>query len=269
MSRPTSLSKSELFELLNILSERLRRNRATAKIYIIGGACMALAYGRGRTTEDVDARIDAGHSALINAVHEIAHERNLPQSWLNEQATTAIPRGRDRCARTLYESSALLVTGASPENLLAMKLEAGRDKDIEDISHLLEVLEIDASDKALAIHDTVLPGSTRRAQARGLLSALALERTTLAPPTTPLNEQRWLDMLASDGPPLYECKETPNGLTLTVQTDENEPKQVLGHGLTLQGLALMECGHRGWPTEAIGIIKGFTATQLARPRERS
>ena len=42
MSKP-ALSKAELIELLETLSQRLRRKRAVARLYVIGGACMALA----------------------------------------------------------------------------------------------------------------------------------------------------------------------------------------------------------------------------------
>ena len=75
MSKP-ALSKAELIELLETLSQRLRRKRAVARLYVIGGACMALAYGRGRSTADIDARIDTGHAALTEAAHEIARERH-------------------------------------------------------------------------------------------------------------------------------------------------------------------------------------------------
>ena len=198
--------------------------------------------------------------------HEIARERGLPQSWLNEQATSAIPRDPDRRAQTLYESPHLRVTGASAEYLLAMKLEAGRDKDIEDIAYLLEHLRIKTSDEALAIHETLLPDSERQAQARGLLSALARETPGLgAPSSSTQSEQAWLAALAGDDFPRYEFQQTPKGLTLTVQSAEDGPR-VLGEGLTLQGLALMECGHRGWPEEAVSVIKGFTAAELARGR---
>jgi len=266
MSKP-ALSKTELVELLETLSERLRRRRAVARLYVIGGACMALAYGRGRSTEDIDARIDTGHGALTEVVHEIARERGLPPGWLNEQATSAIPRGPDRRARTLYESPYLVVTGASAEYLLAMKLEAGRDKDVEDIAYLLDRLRIEQSDEALAIHEAALPDSERRAQARALLSALARRTPELAAPTSSTErEQAWLAALAEEHFPRYEHEETPKGLTLTVRITQDGPRQVLGEGLTLQGLALMECGHRGWPEEAVGVIKGFTATELARGR---
>ena len=263
MSRP-ALSKAELIELLETLSQRLRRKRAVARLHVIGGACMALAYGRGRSTEDIDARIDTGHGALTEAVHEIARERGLPPGWLNEQATSAIPREPDRRAQTLYESPHLVVTGASAEYLLAMKLEAGRNKDVEDITYLLDRLRIDKSDEALAIHEAALPDSARRAQARALLSALATKTPGLAPPTgTAATEQSWLAALAAEDFPRYECEQTPKGLTLTVQAEPDGPRRGLGEGLTLQGLALIECGHRGWPEEAVAVVKGFRAAELA------
>ena len=263
MSKP-ALSKAELMELLDALSERLRRNRAVAKIYVIGGACMALAYGRGRSTEDVDARIDTGHGALAEAARDIARERGLPESWLNEQATSAIPRARDHRAQTLYESPNLVVTGASAEYLLAMKLEAGRDKDVEDIVYLLERLEIKESDDALGVHERVLPDSRRRAQTRALLGALAAQTAELAPPTGGSNaEEKWLRALGGKEFPRYKWEQTPKGITLTVRTTQDGAQQKLGEGLRLQGAALMECGHRGWPSEATDTIKGFRATELA------
>ena len=264
MSKP-ALSKPELIELLETLSERLRRRRAVARLYVIGGACMALAYGRGRSTEDIDARIDTGHAALTSAAHEIARERGLPQSWLNEQATSAIPRRPDRYARTLYESPHLVVTGASAEYLLAMKLEAGRGKDVEDIAYLLKRLGIQHSDQALAMHAAALPDSKRQVQARALLDALATNTPELAPPTiTTETERAWIAALQTQNLfPRYECEQTSSGLTLTVQAKPDGPRQMLGEGLTLQGLALMECGHRGWPEAAVPVIRGITAAELA------
>ena len=53
------------------LSKELRFQGARAQIYIVGGAAMSLAYSRARRTEDVDARIDAGHSRLTEAVRTV------------------------------------------------------------------------------------------------------------------------------------------------------------------------------------------------------
>ncbi len=49
-----------------------------------------------------------------------------------------IPKPPDVAAPTLYKSRFLTIQGASPKHLLAMKLEAGRDRDRNDIEILLE-----------------------------------------------------------------------------------------------------------------------------------
>ena len=69
-------------------------------------------------------RVDAGHRALEDAIREIAQDHGLPPRWLNDQARGFIPERDDPRSPTLYESQSLVVTGASGEYLLAMKLEA-------------------------------------------------------------------------------------------------------------------------------------------------
>ena len=50
--------------LFDELAERLHEKRTFAKLHVVGGACLALAYERDRTTEDIDVRVDTGHEAL-------------------------------------------------------------------------------------------------------------------------------------------------------------------------------------------------------------
>lgn len=157
-----SLDRRNLTELLDDLSRRLCRVGVRASVYVVGGAAMTLAYRRDRSTHDIDARIDAGHSATVNAVREIARERGLPESWLNEQATSYMPREADARAPTLYNSPYLVVTGASAEHMLAMKLESGRNTDRQDIETLLDHLEIRGPDEAIGIHERLFPDSTRK-----------------------------------------------------------------------------------------------------------
>ncbi|MDD9981642.1 MAG: DUF6036 family nucleotidyltransferase [Gammaproteobacteria bacterium] len=158
-SRP--LSKDDMYALFDALSERLRRKRARANIHVVGGCAMALAYARERITRDIDARIDAGHGALIEAVQEIAAEQGLAANWLNDQAASAIPKPPDTRARTLYATEYLVVTGASPEHMLAMKLEAGRGRDMNDIAALVRMLGIASPDEGVAIHRRLLPHSKK------------------------------------------------------------------------------------------------------------
>ena len=161
-SRP--LAKEDMHALFDALSEKLRRKRTRANIYVVGGSAMALAYTRERITSDIDARIDAGHGALIEAVHEVAAEQGLARSWLNDQVVSAIPRARDTRARTLYATEHLTVTGASAEHLLAMKLEAGRAADETDIAALVKLLGLRSIEEGVEIHRRLFPESRKDVQ---------------------------------------------------------------------------------------------------------
>ena len=90
MNGNPDLDRERLTSLFDDLSRELEFARTRVQIYVIGGAAMSTAFDRGRTTKDVDARIDAGHGALMKAVERIARKRGLTRNWLNEEATSAI-----------------------------------------------------------------------------------------------------------------------------------------------------------------------------------
>ena len=96
MNGNPDLDRERLTSLFDDLSRELEFARTRVQIYVIGGAAMSMAFSRDRTTRDVDARIDAGHGALMKAVEKIARKRGLTRNWLNEEATSAIPRESDR-----------------------------------------------------------------------------------------------------------------------------------------------------------------------------
>ncbi len=73
---------------------------------------------------------------MVEAVRRIGRRRGWPDTWLNEEAAPTIPRGRDGRAGTVYGDRNLVVTAASAEHLLAMKVHAARPKDQEDIAFL-------------------------------------------------------------------------------------------------------------------------------------
>ena len=175
MSEP--LDRMQLIKLFDELSKELQFEGARAQIYVIGGAAMSLAFDRERTTRDVDARIDTGHYRLTQAVQKVGRRHGLAESWLNEQATAAIPRTGDARARTVYESAYLTVTGASAKHLLAMKLAAGRDKDEGDIALLCQKLELEDPEEAIAIYRELFPGEQLKGTARAAVDAAFRNRS--------------------------------------------------------------------------------------------
>ena len=157
---PGHLDRARIRELFDELAAELQRQNQRAHVYIVGGAAMAMQFDRTRTTADVDGRIETAQEPVFAAARRVARRRGLPENWLNEGAAVFMPGGRDERAPTLYNTPYLVVTGASAEHLLAMKLEAGRPEDAADVLTLVRVLRLKDADEAVRIHRTTFPGRT-------------------------------------------------------------------------------------------------------------
>lgn len=87
-----------------------------------------------------------------------------------------MPRGRDGRARTVYGDRHLVVTAASAEHLLAMKVRAARLKDREVILFLARLLGLSSAREVFDLHDEVFPDDPPRrrnlADARQILRML-------------------------------------------------------------------------------------------------
>lgn len=154
-----SLDRNAILDALEALSERMRKKRLRAHIYIVGGAAMSLTHRRSRVTFDVDALIVDETGSVVEAAREIAVERGLPRDWLNDDVRqlSVMPPAPDRCARTIFDSPHLVVTGASARHMLAMKVHAARDKDLEDITTLVRELGVTTMAQVQEIHRAVFP----------------------------------------------------------------------------------------------------------------
>ena len=138
---------------------------------------MSLAYSRERTTRDVDARIDAGHDRLTEAVRTVGRRHGLADTWLNDQVATSLPRAADARAETVYESAHLTVTGAAARHLLAMKLLAARHADRGDIRVLCKHLRLRTPEQAIGIYKELFPEEPVKSSARALVEAALRNRT--------------------------------------------------------------------------------------------
>lgn len=139
------------------LSQELARRKVQAHIYVIGGAAMALGFDSRRLTYDVDALIRDAHGPVTAAVRSVGRRHGWSETWLNEQAVPAIPRGTDGRARTVYGDRNLVVTAASPDHMLAMKVRSGRIKDYDDILFLVNFLGLKSAREVFDLHDKVFP----------------------------------------------------------------------------------------------------------------
>lgn len=123
--------------LLAELNARLQDRAIAASVYVVGGAAMALAYGRDGATPDIDAI--ASHRAVAEEARAIAASQGLAEHWLNDSARPWVPPRPQSALRPPTEPG-LTVHIAPPDHVLAMKLVALRRKDRPDIRLLIEQL---------------------------------------------------------------------------------------------------------------------------------
>ena len=153
-----SLDHALIRQLFDELSAALEARGVRGHVYLIGGGAMITGYGRNRTTKDIDVRIDESKDDVLAAAAAIGARHGLDERWLDLGAAQFVPRGDDVRAKTIHNSPGLLVTGASAEHLLAMKVFAGRRPDLEDIKHLTGILGITRTSDAIRICERAYPG---------------------------------------------------------------------------------------------------------------
>ncbi|MGE5830902.1 MAG: DUF6036 family nucleotidyltransferase [Micromonosporaceae bacterium] len=152
------LDREQITCLLEALSEELQRRGTRAEIFLVGGAAMALAYDARRATRDLDA-VFQPKDAVYAAAVAVAAEYSLPDDWLNDAVKGFLP-GDDPQARPVLETDNLRVDVASPQYLLAMKLLAARDTDIDDIVVLYRLCGFTTVTEGLELLESVYPGRT-------------------------------------------------------------------------------------------------------------
>jgi len=136
--------RSDIVEAFTDLAERLERAGVIGQVHVIGGAAMLLAYEPHRaSTRDIDAMFSPD-TPVINAVRDIARERQWPSTWLNNQASVYASRTPGEGPR-VYDHPHLQVMATPADHLLAMKALAARaTSDRDDLEFLIGYLGVTA-----------------------------------------------------------------------------------------------------------------------------
>ena len=135
-------------------------------VLIIGGAYMMLLANAPRSTDDIDIfwledeeGLQQALRAFRDGVQTVAEKNTLSLNWLNYLTQLLmydqikIPKGK------LWRQFGLLHVYAPPkEYILALKILAGREKDIEDCKLLLQQTKVETRQQALRLLDRyILP----------------------------------------------------------------------------------------------------------------
>ena len=191
MSPSVELTHDEMRALLTELGARLHAAGVEATLYIVGGAAIAFELDVRRVTADIDA-VFHPETTVRAEVAAIAHEKGLPQGWLNDNARAFVPGGDDDAVP--FTVPGMSVALASPRHLLAMKMAAARPgQDLDDLALLFDTLGLTtpeaAADVALAVYgegSVVLPERDELVlTARAVFDRLRRRRVRSAPSGPP------------------------------------------------------------------------------------
>jgi len=166
-----TLDPDEVHAVLSALVARLAARGEAGTVYVIGGAAIALMNPDRVATQDVDGYIRLADASDVLA--DLGREYDLDPGWFNGKASGRQPpvAGPEMWTEAFREGSVILYA-ATPESLLAMKLNAARAKDTNDIIWLLGQLDIDDFDTAEEVFERYYPGD--------MLKPEAVERLTYA-----------------------------------------------------------------------------------------
>lgn len=159
-----SLDEEEIRSFLVEIADRLAARGVTGRIYVVGGAALALTVFRDeerRMTPDVDASFRADE-VMTEEIAAMARENGLADDWLNNASKFAFPPAGFPDGDVVHERDGVTVMVAPPEVLLAMKLRAARwGRDEDDIAMLVRECDVRSDDEALAVFDRYYLGEER------------------------------------------------------------------------------------------------------------
>lgn len=134
------LTKQMLLKALKNLDHKLVEHQVELMAVIGGGGAMILAHGYPGSTKDVDAVVDKDFDVIKPFIEEISKEMKLEYDWFNpyfDRFTSYLPLDAKSRYEKVFTGQNLIVNSLGSEDILIMKLMAGREKDIKHIKHLL------------------------------------------------------------------------------------------------------------------------------------
>ena len=119
------VERDEIEAALRDVSDELERRGVNARIDVVGGAAMSLAFDARLSTADVDAAIYPT-TDVLDVAHEVALQRGLPENWLNDSAKQFIPAFKEPDWRPVFRVGTVEIATADERAMLAMKMRASR-----------------------------------------------------------------------------------------------------------------------------------------------
>jgi hypothetical protein len=163
------MDRSEIEGALRELAEELDRRGVIARIYLVGGAAMVLAYESRFSTDDVDGSGFPTDEVLALGA-QVAEHQGLQRNWLDDSVKVYLPVANEPEWRPVIKVGTAGLVVTDERTLLAMKMRASRGRrDEADIKFLLEKCQITSIDDALELYGEFFPRTRSLPQAIPML----------------------------------------------------------------------------------------------------
>ena len=167
--RVSDLNRDEMESAIAELADQLNARNVKAKVYLVGGAVMVLAFDARFTTGDIDGAMYPTDEVLAVAA-EIGERRGLGTEWLNNSAQQFIPVFKEPTWQPILKSGNVEIVAADERSMLAMKMRASRgSRDRPDINFLVKRCGITSVAEALELYREFFPEDPLPARALPLL----------------------------------------------------------------------------------------------------
>ena len=147
------LQHEQVRPLVEELARRLAETGAATGVRIVGGAAISLHGFVRRPTRDVDA-VFLHADDVTPVILEMAEQFDLEHNWCNDAAMAFIPAVGLEDWIEVHRSGDVVVSIASIDLLIAMKLFANRaSRDWDDLFLLLDAANISSVEQAQEIYE--------------------------------------------------------------------------------------------------------------------
>lgn len=140
------LNKDKLLEIFDYLNQQLKENNLQLEIAIYGGSIMTMVYDNRPATKDIDCVFSVTNDKLLDHILDNTQfVFNLSDGWINEEIKEPLKSILKEDLETFRIYSNLRILKPRAEQLLAMKVLAGRPepaKDFTDAYILCQTLKI-------------------------------------------------------------------------------------------------------------------------------
>jgi predicted nucleotidyltransferase len=165
-----ALTREQIEQYLREVGAELHSVGLTGEILLTGGAFMTLVLRARNSTKNVDAYIASDPVALRAAVAAVAQRHQLPYAWLND-AVKGFIYTRPR-TEIWAEYPGLRIYVPSTDYVFAMKADAARPEDRDDLIVLRDKLGLRDAGQAIAIIERYIPAGRIRFQTQLTIESL-------------------------------------------------------------------------------------------------